>query len=44
MRTLDQIIAKLSPERRARVEAGARQFAAEEMALRHLRQARDLTQ
>jgi len=44
MRTLDQIIAKLPPERRARIEAGAQQLIAEEMALRHLRQARDLTQ
>jgi transcriptional regulator with XRE-family HTH domain len=44
MRNLDQIIAKLPPERRARVEAGAQKLIAEEMALRHLRQARDLTQ
>ena len=44
MRNLDQIIAKLPPERRARIEAGAQKLIAEEMALRHLRQARDLTQ
>ena len=44
MRNLDQIIAKLPPGRRARVEAGAQKLIAEEMALRHLRQARDLTQ
>jgi len=44
MRNLDQIIAALPPERRARVEAGAQKLIAEEMALRRLRQARDLTQ
>ena len=44
MRNLDQIIANLPPERGARVEAGARKLIAEERALRHLRQARDLTQ
>ena len=44
MRNLDQIIAKLPPERRARIEAGAQKLIAEEVALRHLRQARDLTQ
>ena len=44
MRNLDQIIASLPPERRASVEAGAQRLIAEEIALRHLRQARDLTQ
>ena len=34
MRTLDQIIAKLPPERRARIEAGAQKRIAEEMATR----------
>ena len=44
MRTLDQIIADLPPDRRAKVTARARKLVAEEKALRHLRQARDLTQ
>jgi transcriptional regulator with XRE-family HTH domain len=44
MRNLDQIIAQLPAERRARIEAGAQKLIAEEIALRHLRQARDLTQ
>jgi transcriptional regulator with XRE-family HTH domain len=44
MRNLDQVIAGLPPERRAKVEAGAQKLIAEEMALHHLRHARDLTQ
>lgn len=44
MRTLDQVIASLPPERRAKIEAGAQKLIAEEMALRHLRKARNLTQ
>jgi transcriptional regulator with XRE-family HTH domain len=44
MRTLDQIIAELPTERRAKVTARARELIAEELALRHLRQAREFTQ
>jgi DNA-binding XRE family transcriptional regulator len=44
MRSLDQIVGSLSPDRRAKIEARARKLIAEEMALGHLRQARDLTQ
>jgi DNA-binding XRE family transcriptional regulator len=44
MRTLDQIIADLPAERRAKVTARTQKLIAEEKALRHLRQARDLTQ
>jgi transcriptional regulator with XRE-family HTH domain len=44
MRTLDQIIAELPPERRAKVTARTKQLIAEEKALRHLRQARSFTQ
>src|SRR5580704_15931565 len=44
MRNLDQIIADLPPERRAKVTARTRTLIAEEKALRHLRQARELTQ
>jgi transcriptional regulator with XRE-family HTH domain len=44
MRNLDQIIAALPRERRAKVETRAQKLIAEEMALRRLRQARDLTQ
>jgi transcriptional regulator with XRE-family HTH domain len=44
MRNLDQVIADLPPDQRARVSARAQKLIAEEMALRHLRQARDLTQ
>src|SRR5271167_1424612 len=44
MRNLDQIIGSLSPDRRAKVEARAQKLVAEETALRHLRQAHDLTQ
>ena len=44
MRTLDQIIANLPAARRAKVTARTQELIAEETALRHLRQARDLTQ
>jgi transcriptional regulator with XRE-family HTH domain len=44
MRTLDQIINGLSVGRRSKIAARTQQLIAEEMALRHLRQARDLTQ
>lgn len=44
MRTLDQIIASLPTERRAKITARTQKLIAEEIALRHLRQARDLTQ
>jgi transcriptional regulator with XRE-family HTH domain len=44
MRTLDRIIGSLPADRRAKVTARARKLIAEETALRHLRQARDLTQ
>lgn len=44
MRTLDQIIHDLPAERRAKVTARTQKLIAEEMALRHLRRARDLTQ
>jgi transcriptional regulator with XRE-family HTH domain len=44
MRNLDQVIAELPLERRAKVTARAQKLIAEELALRHLRQARDLTQ
>ena len=44
MRTLDQIVAELPTERRAKVTARTKQLIAEEIALRHLRRARDLTQ
>jgi transcriptional regulator with XRE-family HTH domain len=44
MRTLDQVIAELPPERRAKIETGARELIAEEMALRHLRKAHKMTQ
>jgi transcriptional regulator with XRE-family HTH domain len=44
MRTLDQIIGSLPAEKRAQVNARGRQLIAEEMALRHLRHARELTQ
>jgi transcriptional regulator with XRE-family HTH domain len=44
MRTLDQIIGSLPKARRAKVTARTRQLIAEETALRHLRQARELTQ
>jgi len=41
---VDDIIAKLSPAQRKRVEARAAQLIAEEMTLRELRHARKLTQ
>src|SRR5258708_34918867 len=44
MRNLDQIIESLPADRRAKVTARTRKLIAEEVALRHLRQARDLTQ
>ena len=44
MKTLDQIIGKLPPTRRKKVTARAEQLIAEEMALRHLRKAREMTQ
>ncbi len=44
MKNLNQIIGKLSPERRAKIEGRARQLIGEEMALQQLRKARKLTQ
>jgi transcriptional regulator with XRE-family HTH domain len=44
MRTLDQIIDSLPPERRAKVTARGQQLVLPEIALRHLRQAHELTQ
>lgn len=44
MRNLDQIINGLPAGRRSKVAARTQQLIAEEVALRHLRQARDLTQ
>lgn len=44
MRTLDQIIAELPAERRAKIGERTRALILEEMALRHLRQALHLTQ
>ena len=44
MKTLDQIIKKLPAERRAKVASRAEALVAEEIALRHLRKARRLTQ
>ena len=44
MKTLDQVIGKLPPTRRKKVATRAEQLIAEEMALRHLRKARELTQ
>ena len=43
-RNVDDIIRKLSPARRKKVEARAAQLIAEEMTLRELRHARKLTQ
>jgi transcriptional regulator with XRE-family HTH domain len=43
-RNVDDIIRKLRPTRRKKVEARAAQLIAEEMTLRQLRQARKLTQ
>jgi transcriptional regulator with XRE-family HTH domain len=44
MKSVDQIIAGLPAERRAKIEGRARQLIGEEMALRQLRKARRLTQ
>jgi DNA-binding XRE family transcriptional regulator len=44
MRNLDQIIASLPAERRAKITARTQRLIAEEVALRHLRQAHRLTQ
>jgi transcriptional regulator with XRE-family HTH domain len=44
MKTLDQIIKKLPAERRAKIASRAEALIAEEIALRHLRKARRLTQ
>ena|SRR5437879_5401487 len=44
MKTLDQIIRKLPSERRAKIAARADHLIAEEVALQHLRKARQLTQ
>jgi len=44
MRTLDQIMNGLPAGRRSKIAARTQQLIAEEIALRHLRQARDLTQ
>lgn len=44
MRNLDQIIEGLPADRRAKVTTRSQKLIAEEMALRHLRQARALTQ
>jgi transcriptional regulator with XRE-family HTH domain len=44
MRTLDEIIAKLLPEERAKVAARTKELMAEEVGLRNLRKARRLTQ
>lgn len=43
-RNVNEIVQKLSPAQRKRVEARAAQLMAEEMTLRQLRQARKLTQ
>ena len=44
MRTLKEIIAEMPERDRAEISTRTRELIAEEMALRHLRQARDLTQ
>jgi transcriptional regulator with XRE-family HTH domain len=44
MITLDQVMARMSPARRKKIEARAAQLVAEEMTLRELRRARSLTQ
>lgn len=44
MRTLHQVMSGLPAERRAKIAARTRKLIAEEVALRHLRQARNLTQ
>jgi DNA-binding XRE family transcriptional regulator len=43
-KTLEQVMAELSPKRRKRIEARAAQLIAEERSLRDLRQAQRLTQ
>jgi transcriptional regulator with XRE-family HTH domain len=43
-KTYDELMAELSPERRVRVRARAKELIAEEKSLRDLRQARQLTQ
>lgn len=43
-KTLEQVMAKLSPQRRKRIEARAAQLIAEERSLRDLRHAQRLTQ
>lgn len=44
MKTLDQVIGGMPADRRARINKRAQQLIEEEMALRHLREARQLTQ
>lgn len=44
MKTHDEYMQKLSPERRAKVEARAKELIAEEMTLKELRKARELSQ
>jgi transcriptional regulator with XRE-family HTH domain len=44
MKNIDQIIGKLPPARRAKIEGRARELIGEEMALQQLRRARHLTQ
>jgi DNA-binding XRE family transcriptional regulator len=44
MKTINQIIRGLPPERRAKVSARAKNLIGEEMALQHVRKALDLTQ
>ena len=44
MKNINQIIADLPAKRRAKVRARAKQLIGEEMALRHVRKARQLTQ
>ena len=44
MKSIDQIIGGLPPERRAKIEGRARQLIGEEIVLRQLRKARQLTQ
>ena len=44
MKTLDQMIGSLSPERREKVAERTKQLIAEENALRRMREARGLTQ
>jgi transcriptional regulator with XRE-family HTH domain len=44
MRSLREIVAEMPAEDRAQISARTRQLIAEEMALRHLRQARSFTQ